>query len=117
QDWVWGVSLMIAGLFFALAVTAHGVRQFRESELNHADSKMHIGRWWDFVIAVLVPLQAVVLLVWWMIDAWDSEGWWRPFAVDNVGTVLFQVGLAFLILGVANRWIARRSAPDEGTSN
>lgn len=110
QDWVWGVSLMIAGLFFALAVTFHGVRSFREQELNHEDSKLYIGRWWDVVISVLVPLQALVLLVWWMVDSWraDPEGWWRPFAVANVGTFLFQVGIAFAVLIAANRWIAGR---------
>lgn len=116
QDWVWGVSLMIAGLFFALAVTAHGVRSFREAELNHPDSKLYIGRWWDVVISILVPLQAVTLLVWWMVDSWraDPEGWWHPFAVGNVGTFLFQVGLAFLVLISANRWIAARVSGGKG---
>ena len=29
QDWVWGVALMVSGLFFAVAVLYHGVARFR----------------------------------------------------------------------------------------
>ena len=69
-------------------------RAFREEHLNHADSKWRVGRWWDFTIGVLVPVQAVVLFVWMLIQAmgWE-EDWLNPFGITNVGTVLFQVGL------------------------
>ena len=119
QDWVWGFSLMISGLFFAIAVVVNGVRRFREEQLNHEHSHMHVGRWWDFVIVVLVPVQAVVLLVWWLVQAYegDPESWLAPFAEANVGTVLLQVGVAFVALIAANRWIAGRSMPrPEGPS-
>ena len=110
QDWVWGVSLMLSGLFFAIAGIACKPKSFREEHLNHADSKWRVGRWWDFVIGVLVPVQAVVLFVWMLVQAagWE-EDWLDPFGKTNVGTVLFQVGLVFLGLILANRWIAQRS--------
>ncbi len=113
QDWVWGVSLMLSGLFFAIAGIACKPRAFREEHLNHADSKWRVGRWWDFVIGVLVPVQAVVLFIWMLVQAmgWE-ENWLDPFGTTNVGTVLFQVGLVFLGLILANRWIAQRSLSD-----
>ena len=108
QDWVWGVALMVSGLFFSIAVITHGVRRFREQQLNHADSDVSIGGWWDIVIGVLVPLQAVILLVWWLYQArqWNPDGWLDPFGEDNVGTVLAQFAIVFIVLIAANRWLA-----------
>jgi NSS family neurotransmitter:Na+ symporter len=109
QDWVWGVGLMLAGLFFAIAVICSGVRRFREEQLNHAHSNIRIGRWWDFVIALLVPLQALVLLVWWLYDASKEGDWWHPFVEYNAGTVLWQFAIALAALIFLNRWIVRRN--------
>ena len=116
QDWVWGVALMVSGLFFSIAVITHGVKRFREQQLNHVDSDVSIGAWWDVVIGVLVPLQAVILLIWWLYQArqWNPEGWLAPFGEDNVGTVLAQFAIVFVVLIAANRWLAThtRGAPD-----
>jgi NSS family neurotransmitter:Na+ symporter len=111
QDWVWGVALMVSGFFFAVAVIVHGVRRFRAEQLNHADSDIRIGRWWDIVLAVVVPLEALVLLGWWLYQArqWDPEGWLKPFEESNVGTILLQWGVVLAGLVLANRWLVRRT--------
>ena len=44
---------ILCGLFFAVAIIRYGVRKFREEQLNHPDSDIRIGRWWDVVIGVL----------------------------------------------------------------
>ncbi|HEX9727801.1 MAG TPA: sodium-dependent transporter [Gemmatimonadales bacterium] len=111
QDWVWGVALMVSGLFYAIAVVTSGVRTFREQQLNHEHSDVRIGKWWEVVIGVLVPLQAVVLLVWWLLQArgWDPEGWLAPFQKETVGTILLQWGVVLALLLLANGWLGRRS--------
>src|SRR5690606_13321082 len=38
QDFVWGVGLMVSGLFFAIAVLRYGATKFRESFINTEDS-------------------------------------------------------------------------------
>lgn len=113
QDWVWAVGLMLSGLFFAVAVTVHGVTHFRQTQLNHEHSNIRIGRWWDFVISCVVPAEAVLLTVWWLYQSmhWAGEGWLSPFGEDNVGTVLFQLGVLLVVLLASNRWLAARSAP------
>ena len=110
QDWVWGVALMVSGLFFAIAVIRAGVGKFRKEQLNHAASDIHIGRWWEVVIRILVPLQAVVLLVWWLWQArgWDPTGWLNPLAASSVGTVLAQWAVVLVALILLNRWMVRR---------
>ena len=116
QDWVWGVALMMAGLFFAIAVIVYGVRRFREEQLNHEDSDIRIGRWWDLVIGVIVPVQAIALMVWWLKWAADQdpEGWLSPIAEGNVGTVIFQWAVALVALILLNRWIVRHMAEKSG---
>ena len=113
QDWVWGVGLLLCGFFFAVAIIRYGVRRFREEQLNHPDSDIRIGRWWDVVIGVLVPVEALVLLGWWLFQAWswDPEGWLTPFAQENVGTVLVQFAVVLTVLIAANRWMTRRTPP------
>jgi len=114
QDWVWGVALMLAGLFFALAVIIHGTRRFREEQLNHPDSDLGVGRWWDVVIGVLVPIQALILLTWLLVQSWqnDPEGWLRPLAEGSVGTVLLQFAVVLGVLIAANRWLVKQNRPD-----
>ena len=110
QDWVWGVALMVSGFFFAVAVLTAGVRRFRQEQLNHPDSDIRIGVWWEIAIGVLVPLQALVLLVWWLYQArgWDPEGWLNPVDPDSVGTILVQWAILLVVLIGANRWMVRR---------
>lgn len=110
QDWVWGVALMISGLFFAVAVITYGVRRFREQAINQEHSDIRVGRWWELVIRVLVPLQALILVGWWL---WQARGehWLDPFGIDNVGTILAQWGVVLAALIVANRWLAKIQRP------
>ena len=63
------------------------------------------------LIGVVVPVQALVLLGWWLYQAsgWDPKGWLNPFAVENVGTILLQWGVVLGGLLLANRWLARRT--------
>ena len=111
QDWVWGVALILSGLFFALAVGRYGVRKFREETLNHEHSDIRIGRWWDFVIRAVVPFEAIALTFWLLYQAWqdDPEGWLLPFGqehVFSVGTVLVQVGVVAVVLLLFNKRLA-----------
>ena len=111
QDWVWGVALILSGLFFALAVGRYGARKFREETLNHEHSDIRIGRWWDFVIRAVVPFEAIALTFWLLYQAWqdDPEGWLLPFGqahVFSVGTVLVQVGVVAVVLLLFNKRLA-----------
>ena len=107
QDWVWGVGLMLSGLFFALAARRFGVERLRR-EVVCDGADLPIGRWWTFVVSVVVPVEALVLMGWWLWEArgWDPEGWLHPFRSANFGTVLFQFAIALIALLLANRWLA-----------
>jgi NSS family neurotransmitter:Na+ symporter len=111
QDWVWGVALMISGGFIAFAVIRHGADRLRREVINGEGADVQVGRWYNTAIGVLVPLQVVVLVGWWLWAAtqWDPGGWWHPFRADSVGTCLFQWGIVMIGLVLANRWLVRRT--------
>ena len=110
QDWVWGVGLMLSGFFFALAARRFGVERLRREVVNDG-ADLHVGRWWTFLVSVVVPIEALVLMGWWLWESrgWDPEGWLHPFRSANFGTVMFQFVVALAALALANRWLARRA--------
>lgn len=111
QDWVWGVGLMLSGLFFAFAVLKYGVKKWRETFINTPDSDVRVGSWWDWTIR-LVVVQAVVLLGWWLYGAQGDSAaeTWTLFSSYNVGSVVIQFAIVLVVFIAANRWLARRVA-------
>jgi NSS family neurotransmitter:Na+ symporter len=105
QDNVWGVGLMLSGLFFGVAVLKYGVERFRTRYVNSAGSDFTIGRWWDVAIVVVV-FEALVLLVWWLSQTISQEGLGAslaPFREWSLGTFLLQWGVAIGLLVLFNR--------------
>ncbi|MEJ2503356.1 MAG: sodium-dependent transporter [Gemmatimonadota bacterium] len=107
QDWVWGVGLMVSGLFFAIAVLRYGVTRFREELINTEYSDIRIGAWWDWAIR-LVVVQAVVLVVWW-IAQFGTEDPWGRYGIWNT---LVQWAVALGLFLALNRWMVDRTHPE-----
>lgn len=115
QDWVWGVGLMLTGLFFAFAVLKYGVTKWRESFVDTPDSDVRVGRWWDWAVR-LVAVEAVVLLGWWLWEAARGKSFaeaWTLMSSYNAGTVVVQFAVVLAVLLAANRWLARRAQATE----
>ena len=105
---MWGIALLVCGLLMAIAVSTYGVRKFREEQLNHKYSNIKVGRWWDIAIGIVVPLESVFLVAWWFYQARNEnpDTWLRPFSSYNVGTALFQWGIALVVLLLLNKKMA-----------
>ena len=118
QDWAWGIGLMVSGLFVALAIVRYGPARFRERAL-HADESRWLGRLFDVWITVAIPLQFVVMIVWWFKQSisWDPEGWWNPLGTFTVGTCVVQWTFALTVFLALNRFLVRRTlGPASATS-
>jgi len=112
QDWVWGLALMISGLFVALGATRFGARRFREELVNVAGNDLNLGRGYEWVLTYLIPVEFAVMFGWWIYQAVaviDPTGWWRPLRTYSLGTCLLQWGLALVLLLAFNRRIAAAS--------
>lgn len=112
QDFVWGIGLMISGAFIALAVAKYGVTRFREETIDGIEGDWNGSRGWDFLIRTVVPIEALVLLIWWFylsITAYAPDTWYDPFDPFSIATCIFQWGIVLLMLVMANKWMVGRT--------
>lgn len=112
QDFVWGVALLISGLFTAFAILKFGVEKVRVEHLNTKHSKAKIGRWYNLAI-YLNPIIIGIIFIWLMYQSFitDKENWWNPFKEATIGTMLFQWAIILGILLLANKHILRYFNP------
>jgi len=112
QDMVWGVGLLISGVFFALAASWGGLDRVRG--MINKDSWIHVGRWFNLFVRIF-PFLFVLLFGWWVWQAvgWNPKDWWNPFKVTSPGTMIFQWAILLGLVLLANKWLARKiKAPD-----
>ncbi|MDX1740699.1 MAG: sodium-dependent transporter, partial [Rhodothermales bacterium] len=114
QDFVWGVGLMISGAFVAFAVIRYGASRFRTEVIESLEGDWKVTRGWDVLISVVVPLQAIVLLSWWLYQAatvYAPDTWYDPFDYYSVMTCLVQWGVVLVVLVAINRLMVSRVSP------
>ena len=114
QDWVWGVGLILSGAFISFAIIRFGVDKFRTELVNGFGSDIKIGKWYNYFIGILIPLQAIILICWWLISSisWDPE-WWNPFHSENAGTALFQWAIVLGIFIATNKIFVNQTLKEE----
>ncbi len=112
QDFVWGVALMISGAFIAYAVIRYGTHRFRTEVIDRGTGDWRAGRGWSFLIGVLVPIEAVVLLGWWLYQSaavYAPDTWYDPRDPYSVMTCLAQWGVLLVVFLLLNRRIVHRT--------
>ncbi|MCG8603950.1 sodium-dependent transporter, partial [bacterium] len=116
QDWVWGLGLIVSGMFFTFAAIKYGVEKFRSQLVNTEGNDLAAGKWFNFIVSVIIPIEFVLLMVWWghqAIAIYDPEGWWNPFHTVSLGTCLFQWAVAIVIFIIINNWLYKKSVRQE----
>jgi NSS family neurotransmitter:Na+ symporter len=111
QDWVWGIGLIVSGVFIAIAVIKYGAAKFRDELINTAEEKHPIGRWFVWVIAIVVPLEFIAMIAWWFYQSatqFDPNGWWQIRSESSVGTVVVQIAVLIAVLIATNKYWVRR---------
>ena len=109
QDWVWGVGLILSGAFISFSIIKYGVDKFRTEIINGYGSDIKVGKWYNFIIGILIPIQVVVLVSWWLISSvgWDPK-WWNPFHSANFGTVIFQWAIILALFFMLNKTMVNK---------
>ena len=110
QDWAWGVGLIVSGAFIAFAIMRYGIDKFRREIVNGYGSDIKIGKWYNYIIGILIPIQVVVLIFWWLISSvsWDHE-WWNPLHIENAGTAIFQWTIVLVFFITFNKYIVSQT--------
>ena len=112
QDWVWGLALMLSGLFISIAVTRYGRERFRNDLINAAPGVTRLGPAFEWVVTFGIPVQFVLMFGWWMYQAvsvYDPDNWFNPIRLYSLGTCLAQWGIALSLLWIFNDRLARGS--------
>ncbi|MCB9012805.1 MAG: sodium-dependent transporter [Bacteroidales bacterium] len=111
QDFVWGLGLIISGIFFAIVMAKAGIMRFRK-ELETVPSDWVLGRWWELTMRYFVPAAGVLLLAWWMMLAatkFAPGEWYNPFKPFSLMTCLLQWFVVIAIFVIWNNKIAGKS--------
>ncbi len=74
QDWVWGLGLIVSGIFIAIATVVYGPTRFK-LELIDRDSNMKVPSWYFKYAIYINSFLGVLLIVWWMSQGYSSEPW------------------------------------------
>ncbi|MDW3192309.1 MAG: sodium-dependent transporter [Cytophagales bacterium] len=113
QDWVWGVGLILSGLFILFAVVKSGALSFKEKLIDH-DSDFKVPNSY-FLITTITNLGiAVFLIYWWLSQGYseypwfDANGNWNVMDVYSNASVITQ-WIGVLILGILlNRFLYKK---------
>jgi len=110
QDWVWGIGLIVSGLFICFAALKKGAIAFKE-KLIDADSDFAVSNaYFKYALMINVPL-ALVLIWWWMSRGYSEYPWlneygrWNFLDVYSNATIVTQWGVILLIGIVFNKKI------------
>ena len=109
QDFVWGLGLMVSGVFIALFLAKYGLTKLRE-ETETAPGDWSLSRGWEYLIKYFVPAAGVILLVWWLwltITEFAPGEWFNPFNTFSLMTVLLQWGVVLAVLVLFNKNIGK----------
>jgi NSS family neurotransmitter:Na+ symporter len=108
---------MVSGSFFIFLVLKVGPRRFRKEIITSSEHSVKLGKAFDYLVAIFLPIQLVAMLVWWFWDYYKTnpENWLNIFAKDSVGTVLFQWGLAIAVFITFNKLITKKLALNNDT--
>lgn len=107
QDMVWGVGLLISGMFFAYAAYKKGLDDVRG--LINDGSYIAVGRWFNACVLAM-PVIFTVIFGWWVgqAAAWYPRTWWNPLKTLSPGTMVVQWAVLLTVLILANNRLAGR---------
>jgi NSS family neurotransmitter:Na+ symporter len=111
QDFVWGVALMLSGIFVAAAVIKYGLSKIIREVSAESENDWPFPVWWKGTINYVVPALGVVLFSWWMwlsATVYAPDDWYNPTSLYSVATCVVQWGIVIFAFKMVNSWINQR---------
>ena len=113
QDWVWGVGLIVSGLFILFAVAKYGFTEFKKNFID-LDSDFKVSSLYFKICMMLnIPL-ALFLIYWWMSRGYsdypwfDASGHWNVIDVYSNASIITQWTGVLIIGLIANNFLYRK---------
>jgi NSS family neurotransmitter:Na+ symporter len=113
QDWVWGIGLIISGLFIIIAVVRHGPARFKR-EFIDKDSDFKVNTAY-FVSCIFLNIGLAVILVYWWLSRgysdypwFDEAGNWNVFDIYSNASVVTQWLIVLAAGIILNGWLYKK---------
>lgn len=106
QDWVWGIGLVISGLFIIFAVFKYGVVKFK-AELIDTDSDMKVPTAYFKYSLMLNVVLGVAIIVAWMTKGFSTNNL-DVFDVYSNASVIVQWAIVLMAGLLLNRWLWKK---------
>jgi len=120
QDWVWGLGLIISGIFYVISGLMlarnydrsnifDGFDQLRKKMINIVQGDLFVSRAFNFVWIILLPFEFLAMMFWWLgQDVYaNPAGLLDIFSRFSTGTVIIQWIVVLIVLWIFNRKIAK----------
>ncbi len=113
QDWVWGIGLILSGLFFVFATLKNGVVKFKRDYIDK-DSDYKVPNLYFISCMVFNIGLGIILVYWWMSQGYSEYPWfdkagnWNVFDVYSNATIVTQWLLILLIGILINKFLYRK---------
>ena len=113
QDWVWGLGLIISGLFIIIAVLSYGVDKFKKEYIDN-DSDMKTPNVYFKSMMIFNVFLAVILVYWWLSQGYSENPWfndigqWNVFDVYSNASVITQWGIVIVVGFLLNSYLYKR---------
>ncbi|NMM48397.1 sodium-dependent transporter [Marinigracilibium pacificum] len=113
QDWVWGVGLIISGLFIIFPTIRKGVLKVK-NEMIDPDSDLKLPNIY-YSASMFINIGLGVILIWWWLSRgyssypwFNAEGMWNIIDVYSNATVITQWALVVISGLLLNRFISEK---------
>jgi len=113
QDWVWGIGLIISGLFIVFATLKMGPLKFKHEFIDR-DSDFKVPDRYFAVSMVFNLFLGFILIYWWMSQGFSQYPWfnengnWNLISVYSNATIVTQWLLVLLIGIILNKYLYKK---------
>ena len=112
QDWVWGVGLIVTGLFILISVAMNNPVAFKESTIDVGSDLILPSGFFRFAILANIAI-GFFLIYWWLSQDYSStwfndQGQWDLFGVYSNASTITQWGLVIIAGLVLNGYLYKK---------
>ncbi len=80
--------MIISGLMVAIVVMRFGVSDFRNNLINTEYADMHIGKWWEYIIKYVLPIEFIAVFGYFIYEKLKDDS---ASPIDGMGLGMFTI--------------------------
>ncbi|MEQ9468324.1 MAG: sodium-dependent transporter [Ekhidna sp.] len=112
QDWVWGVGLIVTGLFILIAVAMNNPTRFKESTIDVGSDMVLPSGFFKWAILLNIGV-GFFLIYWWLSQDYSAtwfneEGKWDLFGTYSNASTITQWGTVIVVGVLLNGYLYKK---------